>query len=90
MGDPIPIQLAKNRFSELIRRVEAGEEVVIARRNKPVAKLVPITAQPQILRRPGRMKGRIALDDAFWDPLPGEETGEGGQIPRTTSTSGCE
>jgi prevent-host-death family protein len=34
---------AKNKLSELLNRVEAGEEVVITRRGKPTAKLVPIT-----------------------------------------------
>ncbi|TWS94130.1 type II toxin-antitoxin system Phd/YefM family antitoxin [Reyranella sp. CPCC 100927] len=72
MGKPVTIHAAKTRFSELIRRVEAGEVVVIARGDKPVAKLVPID-QPQTRRRPGTMKGLIALDDAFWDPLPDEE-----------------
>jgi len=73
MGDPITIHAAKTRFSELIRRVEAGEEITIARGDKPVAKLVPIAAQPQELRRPGRLKGQVALDDAFWEPLSDEE-----------------
>ena len=34
---------AKNKLSELLQRVEQGHEVVITRRGKPVAKLVPIT-----------------------------------------------
>lgn len=37
---------AKTHLSELIARAERGEEVVITRHNKPVAKLVPVTAQP--------------------------------------------
>jgi prevent-host-death family protein len=32
----------KARFSELVARAEAGEEVIVARRGKPVAKLVPV------------------------------------------------
>ena len=72
MGEPVTIHVAKTRFSELIRRVEAGEEVVIARGSKPVAKLVPIE-QPKARRQPGTMKGLIALDDTFWDPLPDKE-----------------
>jgi prevent-host-death family protein len=38
---------AKNRFSELLVRAEAGEELIITRRGRPVAKLVPIR-QPEI------------------------------------------
>ena len=41
---------AKNRLSELLDRVEAGEEVVITRRGKPTAKLVPITGTRDLVR----------------------------------------
>ncbi|TVQ50397.1 MAG: type II toxin-antitoxin system Phd/YefM family antitoxin [Gammaproteobacteria bacterium] len=34
---------AKNRLSELLRRAQAGEEVTIANRGRPVARLVPVT-----------------------------------------------
>ena len=78
MGDPVSIHAAKARFSELVRRVEAGEEVIIARRGLPVAKLVPLRLGSPMQRRPRRLKGLIALDDAFWEPLPAEETGEHG------------
>jgi prevent-host-death family protein len=37
---------AKNRLSELLDRAERGEEVIITRRGKPVAKLVPVTPHP--------------------------------------------
>jgi prevent-host-death family protein len=73
MAKPITIHAAKTRFSELVRRAEAGEEVIIARGDKPVAKLVPIGKHAVVHRRPGRLKGKIALDDAFWEPLPDEE-----------------
>lgn len=39
---------AKTHLSELIARAERGEEVVITRHNKPVAKLVPVTEQPAV------------------------------------------
>ena len=41
---------AKNKFSELLTRAEAGEEVVITRRGKPVAKLVPISGTRDVAR----------------------------------------
>jgi prevent-host-death family protein len=51
---PISVHDAKADLSHLLDRVEAGEEVVISRAGKPVAKLVPIPAvQP---RMPGRLK----------------------------------
>ena len=44
---------AKTHLSELIARVEAGDEVIITRHNKPVAKLVPITTEisPELYRK---------------------------------------
>jgi prevent-host-death family protein len=62
---------AKTHLSRLLERVAAGEEVVICKAGKPVAKLVPIKEQatPRTL---GSMKGLIHLRDDFDDPLPPE------------------
>ena len=60
---------AKTHLSKLLERVESGEEVVIARNGKAVAKLVPYKVKP---RRPGSMKGKIRLHSDFDAPLPGE------------------
>jgi prevent-host-death family protein len=49
---------AKNRLSELIRAAEAGEDVVIANRGEPVARLVPVPAAGS--RKPGSAKGLLA------------------------------
>lgn len=43
----VNVHEAKTTLSELIARVEAGEEVVIARANKPVVRLVPVDSRPQ-------------------------------------------
>src|SRR5438093_1041592 len=67
---PVNIHEAKTRFSQLIERVERGEEIVIARGGKPVARLVPLEAGPRAL---GRMRGRIRVADDFDAPLPPEE-----------------
>lgn len=49
---------AKSRLSDLIRRAEAGDEVILARNGKPVAKLIPWPpARPT--RRPGAWAGRV-------------------------------
>jgi prevent-host-death family protein len=61
------IHEAKTHLSRLIERVAAGEEIVIARNGKPVARLVPVTTEP---RRPGRLKGRIRIAPDFEAPLP--------------------
>ena len=90
---------AKTNLSRLIAEVEAGGEVIIARNNKPVVRLVmagsggvaegalawqPGSAAPKPRRVPGEikplpkrrfgsMKGLIAWDERFNDPLPADE-----------------
>lgn len=56
---------AKSQLSRLVERAHAGEEVVIARNGKPVAKLVPIVEQPA-KRKLGQFNGRIWMADD-WD-----------------------
>jgi prevent-host-death family protein len=67
---PVTIHAAKTNLSKLIERACAGEEVVIARGKTPVVKLVPVG--PRKKRVFGSMKGKVWLDDSFWDPLPQE------------------
>ncbi|MCY4455919.1 MAG: type II toxin-antitoxin system Phd/YefM family antitoxin [Chloroflexi bacterium] len=62
---------AKTHLSRLIAQVEAGEEVVIARNGTPVVRLTPV--QQRGPRKPGSWKGRISIDDSFFDPLPEDE-----------------
>lgn len=68
----VNVHEAKTRLSQLLREVEAGGEVIIARDGKPVARLAPVT-QDAPARRFGAMKGRIAVGDAFLEPLPEDE-----------------
>ena len=67
----VNVHEAKTQLSRLLARVESGEEVVIARRGEPVARLV--ACKPQGKRRPGRLKGKVVIPDEFFDPLPEEE-----------------
>lgn len=69
--ETVNIHQAKANLSRLIQRVEAGEEIVIARGGKPVARLVPRAPErkPRVF---GRLKGRIKIADDFDDPLPDE------------------
>jgi len=60
---------AKTHLSKLLDRVAQGEEVIIAKSGKPVAKLVRVAVEP---RRPGRLKGRIRVGADFDEPLPEE------------------
>jgi prevent-host-death family protein len=67
----VNIHEAKTHFSKLLRRVARGEEVVIARAGRPVARLSPISA-PLKERVPGSAKGLFVVPDNFNDPLPPE------------------
>ena len=68
----VTIHAAKTTLSRLIERAHAGEEVVIARANVPVARLVPIIEHvPK--RRPGTLRGIVKVPAAFFDPLPADE-----------------
>jgi prevent-host-death family protein len=69
----VTIHKAKTELSRLIKRVEAGEEIVIARGDKPVARLTPAGPPPMKKRKPGAWKGKFTLPDSFFDPLPEEE-----------------
>jgi prevent-host-death family protein len=59
---------AKARFSELVDRAMAGEEVVIARANRPLLMLVPYQGSRRLLK-PGSAKGQIWMADDFDAPL---------------------
>lgn len=62
------IHQAKTHFSKLVERAAAGEEIIIGKAGKPVARLVPYReAPPQ--RKPGSMKGKIRLTRDF-EELP--------------------
>lgn len=60
---------AKTNLSRLLDEIQEGEEVVIARWNKPMARLVPYSAKRPV-RRPGYLKGKIRVADDFDAPLP--------------------
>ena len=62
---------AKTQFSRLLRRVAAGEEIVIANRGVPVARLVPASAKVPG-RKLGMFKGKFTVPDDFDAPLPKE------------------
>ncbi|WP_428151762.1 type II toxin-antitoxin system Phd/YefM family antitoxin [Brevundimonas sp.] len=69
----VTVHEAKTHLSKLIAAAERGEEVVIARGDKPAVRLVPVEPVKRPDRVPGRLKGIIAFDDRFFDPLPEEE-----------------
>jgi prevent-host-death family protein len=70
--ESVTIHAAKTNLSQLLARVEGGEEIVIARGKEPIAKLVPF--RPQATKRQfGALRGTISVGPAFFEPLPEEE-----------------
>ena len=68
---------AKTNLSKLLRKAARGEEVVIARGKKPVAKLVAVSPKKK-KRVPGRWKGKIWYTPDAFDPLSKEELADWG------------
>ena len=64
---------AKTHLSRLLQRVEAGEEIVIGRAGRPVARLVPI-GPARTRRKAGAWRGRVRIAADF-DELPAELAG---------------
>ena len=67
----VNVHQAKTQLSPFLARVEAGEDVVIARRGEPVARLVG--CKPRSKRRADILKGKAVIPDSFFAPLPEEE-----------------
>ncbi|MGU3492838.1 type II toxin-antitoxin system Phd/YefM family antitoxin [Xanthobacteraceae bacterium A53D] len=67
----VNVHAAKTQFSRLIEAAEAGEEIVIARAGRPVARLVPLaTTQAAPSRTLGMLAGQVTLPADFDAPLP--------------------
>jgi prevent-host-death family protein len=64
------IHEAKTHFSRLLERVLNGEEVVIAKAGKPLARIVPYAAEDASPRVPGLGKDKVFIMPDFDDPLP--------------------
>lgn len=59
---------AKTQLSSLVDQAAAGEEIIIAKNGKPMAKLVPFHQRP--VRKPGRLKGKVWMSKDFDAPMP--------------------
>jgi prevent-host-death family protein len=64
VAESVNIHEAKTHLSRLVERVEAGDEVVIARAGRPVARLVPYQRR-RTPREPGLWRGRVRIADDF-------------------------
>lgn len=64
----VNVHEAKTHLSRLLERVQAGEEVVIAKAGRPIAKLVPLEAKTR--REPGSARGMVTVSEDFDAPMP--------------------
>jgi len=69
MSRVVNMHEAKTTLSHLVERAEAGEDIVIARNGKPVARLVPIVGTNSLAGVHGALRGRIHISEDF-DDLP--------------------
>lgn len=60
----VNIHEAKTHLSRLVERAAAGEEIIIGKAGRPIARLVPYAEQPHP-RQPGRWKGRVTIAADF-------------------------
>ena len=67
--EKVNIHDAKTRLSQLVERAEAGEEIIIARAGRPVARLAPLVPRGGP-RRLGLLDGRFRIPEDFNAPLP--------------------
>jgi len=63
--ETIDIRDAQTQLARLLKRVAAGEEIIIAKAGKPVARLVPYKETKSSKRKPGSMKGKIWISPDF-------------------------
>ena len=69
----INIHQAKTHLSKLVEEAAQGEEIIIAKAGKPIAKLVALEQTVQQPRKPGNLKGQIWMSDDFDAPMSDEE-----------------
>ncbi len=63
---------AKTHLSRYIARVEAGEKILLCRRNEPIAEIRPVPSARKKPRPIGLDRGKFEIPDSFFDPLPDE------------------
>lgn len=66
----INIHEAKTHLSRYLPRLEAGETIILCKRNVPIAEIKPIEKRRTEPRELGFMKGQFEVTDAFFEPLP--------------------
>lgn len=65
---------AKTQFSAILTLVASGEEVLVAKAGKPVARISPYR-EPKATREPGLFRGQVEISDSFFEPMPDDFLG---------------
>lgn len=71
MRRTVNIHEAKTHLSRLLNELQAGDEIILAKMGKPIAKIVSLEQGPPPQRRLGFVQGSVT--EAFFEPLPAEE-----------------
>jgi prevent-host-death family protein len=69
----VNIHEAKTHLSRLVERAAAGEEIIIAKAGKPMARLVPPAEKARKPRVPGMLKGKLYIAEDAFAPMTEEE-----------------
>jgi prevent-host-death family protein len=69
----VNIHQAKTQLSKLVEAAAQGEEIIIAKSGKPLARLVQFVQSEMPPRKPGALKGKIWISEGFDDPMNEEE-----------------
>jgi prevent-host-death family protein len=67
----VNVHEAKTHLSRLLNRISAGEEIIISKAGKPMARLVA-WREPVLKRKPGLDRGKFLVPDNFDEPLPAD------------------
>ena len=67
------IHEAKTHLSRYLARLEAGETILLCRRNQPIAEIRALPQPPAKARPFGLSKGAFSVPSSFFEPLPDEE-----------------
>ena len=78
----VDIHRAKTHLSRLVEEAAGGEEIVIAKHNRPVARLVALEASARP-RKPGGWEGKVWMADDFDEPWPSDDVAGPGEETTT-------
>ena len=74
----VNIHEAKTHLSAILKRVESGEEILIAKAGHPIARISPLSPSSD-KRKPGSARGKLVVSETFMKPLPAAVIKEFGQ-----------